>query len=639
LLQVFAGASAIGLATTPRAAEEDLTLTASMAAQQQREKFNTSFYEALMSEPLAEFLTQNEDTSICIALQCAADIEAALSVKFGHAASQPYKQQAMLILQKLRGPEGVELRQDALSKTVSPQQLAHMTPNDEQFLPRKLREERQRVRLEEMRHLDYNRQEAIAADKVTKLAGVKNAEDLVGCDNVNSSYHSREPEPAFKVARTQSTTVRTYSPSAADDCLRIFDDVILNQDTAKGTRALQRQGSTSSFGDRSTSSPRDKVKSGTLSALFDSSDEDDSSVESTEKTTSPPRPKIVAVAATLPTMLFRASTPNILPSRPHAPLSNAARPLETTYPSHDPTNTPTYIQQLSHNQRVMFDAAAKILDATHATTDEEPDHLEAQRAAVVASDRNIPTTGPLVWSGFVSNLEFSASKHECVGATIRHLDGAHGLYAQLPQHMSIVGSFSLTAMHHCEYVLKTTFEANSRDGKLITLSRLDVNSAENDRKKKIFHDWVQQLRLREMALVLINQQSVALIYLFPDCSLSTSLLKPGVRKKEAQSLLDSGLLCWALHHHKSTTVILLTLLFFLFSRGVQLLPPVINSAVRADCSYDAEGMSLITDPDESEFMRHSDDEHDECREETGYAAILLHSPAFLSSVPFTHFYL
>jgi hypothetical protein len=307
-------------------------------------------------------------------------------------------------------------------------------------------------------------------------------------------------------------------------------------------------------------------------------------------------------------MLFRASTPNVLPSRPHVSLPNAAPPLETTYPSHDPT-------------------------------DEEPDHVEAQSAAVVASDRNIPTTGPLVWSGFVSNLEFSASKHECVGVTIRHLDGAHGLYAHLPQHMSIVGFFSVTSIQHCEYVLKTTFEANSRDGKLITLSRLDVNSAENDRKKKIFHDWVQQLRLREMALVLINQQSVGMIYLIPNCALSTSLLKPGVRKEDAQSLLDTGLLCWALHHHKSTTVILLPPLFFLFSRGTQLLPPVISTAVRADCSYDAEGMSLINDPDESEFVRHSDDEHDENHEETGYTAILPHSPALLSSVPFTRFYL
>jgi hypothetical protein len=575
-------ASATSLATTPRAAEEDLTPKASMAAQQQREKFKTSFYEALMSEPLAEFLKQNEDTSICIALQCAAEIEAALSVKFGHAASQPYKQQAMLILQKLRGSESVELRHDALSKTVSPQQLANMTPNDEQFLPRKLREERQRVRLEEMRQLDYNRQEAIAADKVTKLAGVKNAEDLVGSDNLNASYYTSEPEPAVKMARTQSTTPRTSSPTAADDGLSIFDDVILNQDTANGTRALQRQGSSSSFGDRSASSPRDKVKSGTLSALFDSSDEDDSAVGSTEKTKSPPRLKTVPVAVTLPTMLFRASTPNILPSRPNAPLPNAARPLETTSPSHNPTY-------------------------------EDPDHAEAHSAVVVASDRNIPTTGPLVWSGSVGNLSFSPSQDESVDVTIRHLDGAHGLYAHLPQHMSIVGTFSLTKIH--QYVLKTTFEANSREGKLITLSRLDVNSAENDRKKKIFHDWVQQLRVREKVLVLIDQKSVGMIYLIPNCSLSISLLKPGVRKEEAQSLLDSGLLCWAMHHHKSATVSSSSPLFFLFSRGMQALPPGVNIGVNADCSYDAEGMGLITDPDESESIRHSDDEDDE---ETGY---------------------
>jgi hypothetical protein len=113
----------------------------------------------------------------------------------------------------------------------------------------------------------------------------------------------------------------------------------------------------------------------------------------------------------------------------------------------------------------------------------------------------------------------------------------------------------LTEIHHCQFVLDTTFDANSRDGKLITLSRLDVNSAENDRKKKIFHDWVQQLRVREKVLVLMNHPSVALMYLIPDCPLSISLLKPGARKEEAHSLLDPGLLCWAMHHHNSTTVI------------------------------------------------------------------------------------
>ena len=72
---------------------------------------------------------------------------------------------------------------------------------------------------------------------------------------------------------------------------------------------------------------------------------------------------------------------------------------------------------------------------------------------------------------------------------------------------------------------------------------------------------------------------------------------------------------------------------------MQALPPGVNIGVNADCSYDAEGMSLITDPDESEFVRYSDDEHDENHEETGYTAILPHSPAFLSSVPFTCLYL
>ena len=497
-----------------------------MAAQQQREKFKTSFYEALMSEPQADFLLQNEETSICIALECAAEIEAALLAKHVSSFTQPYKEQAMLILQKLRGQDGVELRHDALSKSVTAQQLANMTPNDEQFLPRKLREERQRVRLEEMRQLDYNRQEAIAADKVTKLAGVKNAEDLVGIDNVNSTYsgYAAELEPPAKMTRTLSSTPRaSSSPTAAgDDGLSIFDDVILGQESEKGSRSLlQRQGSNSSAGGRSASSPKDKAKSGKLSALFDSSDEDDSEQVAADRPKSPPRLKSAPLAVTLPTMLFRASTPNILPSRPDAPPPHVTRSLETTSPS------------LTHSY-------------------EDPDREEMLSTAAAASDRNIPTTGPLVWSGSVSNLSFSSSQDESVDVVIRHLDGAHGLYAHLPQHMAIVGTFSLTKIH--QYVLKTTFEANSREGKLITMSRLDVNAAENDRKKKIFVDWVQQLRVREKVLVLIDQKAVGMIYLIPNCALSISLLKPGMRKEEAHSLLDSGLLCWAMHHHKSTSV-------------------------------------------------------------------------------------
>jgi hypothetical protein len=57
---------------------------------------------------------------------------------------------------------------------------------------------------------------------------------------------------------------------------------------------------------------------------------------------------------------------------------------------------------------------------------------------------------------------------------------------------------------------------------------------------------------------------------------------------------------------------------------MQALPPGVNIGVNADCSYDAEGMGLITDPDESESIRHSDDEDDE---ETGYTCPL-HSSAF-----------
>ena len=517
-------ASASKLAATPKAVEEDLTPKASMAAQQQREKFKTSFYEALLSEPQADFLKQNEDTSICIALDCAAEIEDALSAKFGNAATQSYKEQAVLILQKLRGPQSVELRNDALSKVVTAQQLANMSPNDEQFLPRKLREERQRHRLEEMRQLEYNRQDAIAADKVSKLAGVKNAEDLVGSDHITAGYtgYTVESEEPVKMARTWSSSPRASSPTAShDDDLSIFDDVILSK-SSKGTQPLlQRQGSNSSFGDRAGSSPRDKAKSGKLSALFDSSDEDDSEVSSAQQSNPPPRPKPAPVAVTLPTMLFRASTPNILPSRPEPRSPNSSRSAASTSPAH--TNT-TY---------------------------EDPDREETQSAAVVVSDRDIPTTGPLVWSGSLGTLLFSPSQDETIDVVIRHLDGPHGLYAHLPQHMAVVGSFSLNKVH--KYVLKTTFEAGSRDGKFITLSRLDSNTAENDRKKKIFQDWVQQLRVREKVIVLLDHKSVGMMYVIPNCPLSISLLKPNVRKEEGQSLLDSGLLCWTMHHHKSTT--------------------------------------------------------------------------------------
>jgi len=520
-------ASASKLAVTPKAVEEDLTPKASMAAQQQREKFKTSFYEALLSEPQADFLKQNEDTSICIALDCAAEIESALSAKYGSAVTQPYKEQAVLILQKLRGPQSVELRHDALSKVVTAQQLANMTPNDEQFLPRKLREERQRMRLEEMRQLEYNRQDAIAADKVSKLAGVKNAEDLVGSDHSKTSYTGysfESEEQPVKMARTQSSSPRASSPTPAkDDHLSIFDDVILSKGSTIAQPSLQRQGSSSSFGKEAGSSPRDKARSGKLSALFDSSDEDDSPDKSAADQPNPTlRPKPAAVAVTLPTMLFRASTPNILPSRPEPRSPNSSRPAASTSPAQTDTKY------------------------------EDPDQEETQSTVVVASDRDIPTSGPLVWSGSVGNLKFSTSQDETIDVVIRHLDGMHGCYAHLPQHMAVVGSFSLNQVH--QYVLKTTFEASSRDGKFITLSRLDVNPSENDRKKKMFQDWVQQLRVREKVIVLLDHKSVGMIYVIPNCPLSISLLKPSVRKEDGQSLLDSGLLCWTMHHHKSTTV-------------------------------------------------------------------------------------
>jgi hypothetical protein len=561
-----------------QALEEDLTPKSSMLSQQLREKFKTSFFEALMSEPLADILKQNEDTSICIALEFAAEIEGALSEKFGnHAVTQEYKEQAKLILQKLRGPESAELRHDALSKVVSAAQLANMTPNDEQFLPKKLREERQRLRSEEIRQLDYNRQDAIAADKVSKLAGVKNAEDLVGVDHLKPSYtgYTEESEEPVKLNRAPSSSLKGPSPvSTGDDGLSIFDDVILSNDPAKGARQLLRQNSNSSLGDRSNSSPRDRVKSGKLSALFDSSDDDGCDAQSPEKPKSPPRAASLPVAVSLPTMLFRASTPSILPSRPDTRLPPSTRPSAPA-PPHQ-----TY---------------------------EDPDQDEAPSASAAASDRNIPTTGPLVWSGSVGNLSYSASQDETVDVVMRHLDGPHGLYAHLPQHMPIVGTFSLPKIH--QYVLKTTFETSDRDGKFITLSRLDVNTAENDRKKKIFHDWVQQLRVREKVLVLIDQKGVGMIYLIPNCSLSISLLKPDIRKEEAQSLLDSGLLCWAMHHHKNITVSAA-----LLSTGDSLscvrqtLPPTLNFGVSVDSSYDAENISLVSDPDESESMKHSDED-------------------------------
>ena len=168
------------------------------------------------------------------------------------------------------------------------------------------------MRLEEIRQLDYNRQEAIAADKVAKLAGVKNAEDLVGCDNIDTRSYTSVPSLAVNNSLTQSTTPKTSSPSAVDNGLKVFEDVILSQDTAKATQALQRRPSGASIGVISSYSPRDKVKSGALSSLFDSTDEDDGALECTESPSSPPRPKTASVAVTLPTMLFRASTPNIV---------------------------------------------------------------------------------------------------------------------------------------------------------------------------------------------------------------------------------------------------------------------------------------------------------------------------------------
>ena len=47
------------------------------------------------------------------------------------------------------------------------------------------------------------------------------------------------------------------------------------------------------------------------------------------------------------------------------------------------------------------------------------------------------------------------------------------------------------------------------------------------------------------------------------------------------------------------------------SRAFQALPPALTSGVSADSSYDAEGISLVADPDESESMKNSDNEEDE----------------------------
>ena len=42
--------------------------------------------------------------------------------------------------------------------------------------------------------------------------------------------------------------------------------------------------------------------------------------------------------------------------------------------------------------------------------------------------------------------------------------------------------------------------------------------------------------------------------------------------------------------------------------SMQVLPPTVNNGVNADSGYDAEGISLIADPDENASLNNSDDE-------------------------------
>ena len=70
---------------------------------------------------------------------------------------------------------------------------------------------------------------------------------------------------------------------------------------------------------------------------------------------------------------------------------------------------------------------------------------------------------------------------------------------------------------------------------------------------------------------------------------------------------------------------------------MQALPPTLNLGVNADSSYDADGISLIADPDDSQFLNNSDDEE---QEESGQAPLFLSIfVIFLSSIPTMQLYI
>lgn len=52
-------------------------------------------------------------------------------------------------------------------------------------------------------------------------------------------------------------------------------------------------------------------------------------------------------------------------------------------------------------------------------------------------------------------------------------------------------------------------------------------------------------------------------------------------------------------------------MYFVHSLLLQVLPPSINNGVNADSGYDAEGISLIADPDENASLNNSDDEDED----------------------------
>ena len=65
---------------------------------------------------------------------------------------------------------------------------------------------------------------------------------------------------------------------------------------------------------------------------------------------------------------------------------------------------------------------------------------------------------------------------------------------------------------------------------------------------------------------------------------------------------------------------------------MQALPPTLNIGVNADSGYDADGISLIADPDDSQFQNNSDDEE---QEDSGQAPLFL--PLYVIFIPTMQF--